>query len=103
VENRFRRITLVNRAKTERLTIDSSLRFHNLVTGREQDMGDIVIIELKRDGLQPSPILRLLNELRIHPLGFSKYCIGSALTNSDLRQNRFKPRLTAIAKLLENK
>ena len=30
LNNHFSRITLVNKAKTERLTIDSSLRFHNL-------------------------------------------------------------------------
>ena len=29
INNHFRRITLVNRGKTERLTIDSQLRFHN--------------------------------------------------------------------------
>ena len=85
LENRFDRITLVNKDKTERLTIDSNLRFHNIATDKSRHMGDIVIIELKRDGLKPSPILPKLLELRIHPHGFSKYCIGSALTNDDLR------------------
>ena len=32
LENRFDRITLVNKGKTERLTIDSNLRFHNIST-----------------------------------------------------------------------
>ena len=59
-----------------------------------------VIIELKRDGHQPSPILPKLLQLRIHPHGFSKYCIGSALTNEALRRNRFKPRLHYVQKLL---
>ena len=63
-------------------------------------MGDLVIIELKRDGHQPSPILSKLLQLRIHPHGFSKYCIGSALTNEALRRNRFKPRLHYVQKLL---
>ena len=31
LNNHFSRITLVNKAKTERLTIDSGLRFHNLL------------------------------------------------------------------------
>ena len=57
LENRFDRITLVNKGKTERLTIDSNLRFHNIATDKSRHMGDIVIIELKRDGLKPSPIL----------------------------------------------
>ncbi|MBQ8990210.1 MAG: polyphosphate polymerase domain-containing protein [Prevotella sp.] len=100
LENRFDRITLVNKAKTERLTIDSNLRFHNIATDNFRFMGDIVIIELKRDGLKPSPILSKLLELRIHPHGFSKYCIGSALTNDDLRRNRIKPRLHSIEKIV---
>ena len=61
-------------------------------------MGNIVIIELKRDGLQPSPITGKLLQLRIFPHGFSKYVIGSALTNSGLRHNRIKPRLRSIEK-----
>ncbi len=100
LENRFDRITLVNKGKTERLTIDTKLRFHNIVTDHYRFMGDIVIIELKRDGLKPSPILSKLLELRIHPHGFSKYCIGSALTNDSLRRNRIKPRLHSIEKIL---
>ena len=101
LENRFDRITLVNKGKTERLTIDTNLCFHNITTGGDRSMGDIVIIELKRDGNQPSPILGRLLELRIHPHGFSKYCIGSALTNESLRRNRIKPRLRSIEKILE--
>ena len=100
LENHFHRITLVNKAKTERLTIDSDLCFHNLVTGRDVDLTGLVIIELKRDGLQPSPILGMLRELRIKPSGFSKYCMGSALTNPSLKRNNFKERLHLIDRLL---
>ena len=96
INNHFRRITLVNRGKTERLTIDSELRFHNLVSGIDKDMGDLVIIELKRDGLVFSPVLEMLRQLRIHPHGFSKYCMGSALTNPQLPVNRFKTKLRDI-------
>lgn len=99
IENRFNRITLVNNNKTERLTIDTDLCFHNIHTGNDCSLPELAIIELKRDGLVPSPILALLNELRIKPLGFSKYCIGTALTNPDIRQNRFKQRLHALEKL----
>ncbi len=103
LENRFDRITLVNKGKTERLTIDTNLRFHNIATESYRFMDNFVIIELKRDGLMPSPILDKLNELRIKPHGFSKYCIGSALTNNELRTNRFKMRLHDVERLLEGK
>lgn len=99
IENRFHRITLVNKAKTERLTIDTDLEFYNLATNKNYALNDIAIIELKRDGLQPSPVLAMLRQLRIKPLGFSKYCIGEALTNPDLRKNRFKTRIRKILKI----
>jgi hypothetical protein len=100
VENNFHRITLVNDAKTERLTIDFGIHIRNHETGAEADFDNLVIIELKRDGRVPSPVLAMLRELRIKPSGFSKYCIGSALTKPTLKRNRFKPRFTKIGKLL---
>ena len=101
LNNHFSRITLVNKAKTERLTIDSALHFHNIVSGVDKDMGDLVIIELKRDGQVYSPVLEMLRQLRIHPHGFSKYCMGSALTNPELRINRFKRKLIEINKIID--
>ena len=100
MHNSFRRITLVNKAKTERLTIDSDLHFHNVQTHTDCDMGPLVIIELKRDGLVYSPVLAMLKLLRIHPHGFSKYCMGAALTNQHLPVNRFKVKLRDVKKTL---
>jgi len=102
IENRFHRITLVNKGKTERLTIDLDLQFNNIVTGQSLKLDNVVIIELKRDGLVSSPILPLLKTLRIKKCGFSKYCIGSAFTNPDIPHNRFKERLRKIKKLQIN-
>ena len=102
LNNHFRRITLVNKAKTERLTIDSQLSFHNLVNDERKDMGNLVVIELKRDGRVPSPVLQMLRQLHIHPHGFSKYCMGSALTNPQLPCNRFKSKLIEIKKIVNN-
>lgn len=102
LNNHFSRITLVNKAKTERLTIDSRLSFRNLVNGTQKDMGNLVIIELKRDGRVSSPIIEMLRQLHIHPHGFSKYCMGSALTNPQLPCNRFKRKLIEIDKIVNN-
>ena len=99
IENSFHRITLVNNDKTERLTIDTGLSFHNITTGNYCSLDHLAIIELKRDGLKPSPVLDMLRELRIQQCGFSKYCVGEALTNPSLRTNRMKPRLRQLAKL----
>lgn len=103
IENWFNRITLVNYGKTERLTIDFNLRFHNLVTDCHDRLDHVAIIELKRDGNVYSPALDIIRNLRIRRSGFSKYCIGSALTHSGLKRNNFKPRLALIHKLETNK
>ena len=101
LSNHFSRVTLVNKGMTERLTIDTGLNFHNLLNGNDKDMGQLVVIELKRDGLVYSPVLQMLRQLRIQPHGFSKYCMGSALTGQDhLPVNRFKCKLIEINKLV---
>ena len=92
----------MNRGKTERLTIDFNVQFHNLETGEKGKENELVIIELKRDGLVFSPIKQLLIQLRIKPFGFSKYCIGSLLTNKDLKRNLFKPKVIQIRKLVNS-
>jgi len=101
MHNYFRRVTLVNKAKTERLTIDSSIEFNNVLTNTHRDMGRFVIIELKRDGLVFSPVLEMLLKLRIHPHGFSKYCMGAAMTNEALPVNRFKQKLRDVERILK--
>lgn len=99
VENSFERITLVNMAKTERLTIDVGLTFHNLETGQTRKMDNLVVVEVKRNGRVDSPVVGVLRDLRVHPSGFSKYCIGSALTNPSLKRNRFNIRIRKVNKL----
>ena len=99
VRNRFHRITLVNYGKTERLTIDYDVQFHNMETEHDANVGPLVIIELKRDGNVFSPVLDILRQLRIKPSGFSKYCIGSVMTNRGLKQNMFKQKLINLGKL----
>lgn len=99
IENRFSRITLVNRNLAERLTIDTYLRFRNIGTGQTCSLDDLVVIELKRDGHTRSPILDVLRECHIHPAKFSKYCMGMAFTDEKLRYNRFKSRLRQVEKL----
>ena len=99
VQNLFDRVTLVNKAKTERLTIDYNIRFHNFETNNDADSDQLVIIELKRDGNVYSPICSLLRDLHIHPTGFSKCCIGMVWTDPGLKQNNFKEKVRKLAKI----
>ena len=79
------------------------MRFHNFETDADAQTGDLVIIELKRDGNVYSPVLDILRELRIKPSGFSKYCIGSVMTNKSLKQNNFMERMVLFDKLAGQK
>ena len=99
VQNMFDRITLVNMGKTERLTIDYNIKFHNFETGNDADSDQLVIIELKRDGNVYSPICSLLRDLHIHPTGFSKCCIGMVWTDPSLKSNNFKNKVRKLAKI----
>lgn len=102
LSTRFHRITLVNKAKTERLTIDLDLVWSNELTGIEKTYKDLVIIELKRDGNVPSLMTDIMLNLRQHPFKISKYCIGTALTTPGLKKNRFKAKIRYIDKLLNS-
>ena len=52
---------------TERLTIDTGVHFHHLITGTEARLENLAIIELKRDGRTYSPIGEILRELHVRP------------------------------------
>ena len=95
----FDRITLVNFEKTERLTIDCNCAFNNLVTGTSASMDPLVIMELKQDGRARSLLKEVLFDLRIKPYKISKYCIGTAMTRPEVKQNRFKKKIRRINKL----
>lgn len=99
----FRRITLVNAAKTERLTIDTSVRFSNCRTGLGSNLKDAVIIELKQDGRFASQMKGILLDHRIKPLRVSKYCIAETLTDPSAKKNRFKEKVRSIEKIINDK
>lgn len=99
VQNRFDRVTLVNKGKTERLTIDFNVGFLNKENQHRHGTDQLVVIELKRDGNVFSPITNLLRDIHVHPTGFSKCCIGMVLTDPTLKQNAFKPKLRKLEKI----
>ncbi|MBR6847577.1 MAG: polyphosphate polymerase domain-containing protein [Bacteroidales bacterium] len=99
LETAFDRFTLVNFEKTERLTIDCNLHFNNFVSGAKASMDPLVIMELKQDGRARSLLKEVLFDLRIKPYKISKYCIGTAMTRPEVKQNRFKKKIRRINKL----
>ena len=103
LETAFRRITLVNAEKTERLTIDVELAFRNFRTGREASLLDSVIIELKQDGRASSPMKGILLDHRVKPFRVSKYCVAVTLTDPAARSGRFKTKVRRMEKVINHK
>ena len=103
LENRFERITLVDKGMSERITIDRGITFHNRATGIEADISKLLVIEVKHEvGAPMSNIERALHDLHVLPRRMSKYCIGTALTDPAAKRNRFKPKLLHIEKIMNN-
>ena len=99
----FDRITLVDAAHTERLTIDMGLHFHNFVTGLDGNMANAVIIELKQDGRSESQMRKILLDHRVKPYRISKYTIGTVLTDPGAKDNRFKEKIRYIEKTINKR
>ncbi len=89
--NYFDRVTLVNNAKTERLTLDFNLHF-NLPQGIQTPVySETVIVEIKQDKRAESRASAMLRQENIRPTGMSKYCTGMLLLNTWLHCKQYKP------------
>ncbi|MCB0046281.1 MAG: polyphosphate polymerase domain-containing protein [Caldilineaceae bacterium] len=98
ISNTFRRITIVNEALYERLTIDLDFRFD--WNGRGDQMNDLAIVEVKQPRFSlHSPFIKHMQYRAIYRTGFSKYCAGMAYIYPHLKANRFKRRSLLIRRL----
>lgn len=97
--NGYSRITLVNQAQTERVTLDIDLDFA-WQTNRVGLPG-IVIAEVKQEGsAAPSEFIDLMRTQHVARSSFSKYCIGASLLYPHLKYNNFKATYRLINKLM---
>jgi hypothetical protein len=68
--------------------------------GTTVELPFIVIVELKSESFAcHSPFGSAVRQSGIHPLGFSKYCIGNALLLDVPRKNILKQRLLLLKKI----
>jgi hypothetical protein len=99
LDNGFIRITLVGIESKERITLDFNLTFgdrHGKISG----FPFLAIAELKREcNSCYSPFGNTMKQFGIHPNGFSKYCMGSALVKDMPRKNVLKHNLLLINRI----
>lgn len=100
LKNNFNRITLVDIVSQERVTIDRSISFRSEETGNIIELPEIVVCEIKQDRRNgASRIETALENFGYKTCSISKYCIGSALLNHNVRTNNFKSKLRKIEKI----
>lgn len=99
IKNNFHRITLAHKYDKERITLDFNLSYTCDFAGIEKkhDLPNLAICEVKREGFSnTSEFMTILRSEDIRQSRMSKYCIGAALLNSDLKKNQFKSKLRYI-------
>jgi len=103
LENSFIRITLVHREIPERITIDLNLIYKRTDQEKNIRLPGVSIIEVKRNrDSNHSDMVKALHYRHIQPMGFSKYCMGTALTQDSVKKNLFRKRLRQLSKMDEN-
>ncbi|UCH15306.1 MAG: polyphosphate polymerase domain-containing protein, partial [Bacteroidales bacterium] len=102
LKNNFHRITLAHKHDKERITLDFNLSYTCDFAGikKQHDLPNLAICEVKREGFSnTSEFMTILRSEDIRQSRMSKYCIGAALLNSDLKKNQFKAKLRYIESL----
>jgi len=97
---RFNRVTFADLVHKERLTFDMNLTYTDMRCNRRK-IPNLIISELKSENPSTSsPFFQYLKKIGITPSGFSKYCIGIALMEKDIKYNRFKGKLSKLENLM---
>ena len=98
LDNRFSRITLINKNFKERCTIDTKILFES--KGMATSLQNISIVEVKNENgsRKDSKIFDALRDLHMRPTSISKYCIGRVLSDSYLKSNTFKRTILKLKK-----
>lgn len=98
--NYYTRITLASKNSLERLTIDTNLKFYDGTKKKHVELPDLAVIELKQKKFSNSSyFVRLMHQMGVRPLGFSKYCIGVCSVYDNVKSNNFKEKLMIVNKL----
>jgi hypothetical protein len=96
----YNRITFANYTRKERLTIDTGLSYIGRNSKRKR-IENLIIAELKSKKLSVNAELyQHLKRLKIFPVRFSKYCMGVAMTEQNVKYNRFKKKLQKLNKFV---
>lgn len=93
----YNRITLLNKSEREKITFDRNVTFN--ANGKAFNSNGLVIIERKSIKPDYSEFENTVTKLSAQKLRISKYCLGTILTDENIKRNRFKTKLLTINKV----
>lgn len=94
----YTRLTFVNLANGERLTLDLDLTFRR--ERQQQHYGQVVVAEIKQDARQKSYFETLMKRYHLREGAMSKYCLGVVCLFPHIKHNRFKLKLNHLQKII---
>jgi hypothetical protein len=98
----YERMAFANEKTGERLTLDFNLSFKMLDGGERVSLNDFFVAELKQNTYNlRSPFSLEMSRRGIRSNNFSKYCMGCAISNSRMKQNKFKAVILSVNKLVK--
>ena len=94
--NNYHRMTFTHLRKKEKITLDFNLGFENPDDGLQYHIDDYFVVEVKtKDKVHHSDFSLYCKEKGIRKNRFSKYCMGTCLTNNnEFKKNNFKKKLS---------
>ena len=92
-----KRITLVNKGLTERVTLDFDMNY--LVNDEWHSYPEIMIAEVKQDKSDKSEFINIMRKRHIHQTSLSKYCFGMANFMEGIKYNNFKKQISYVNKI----
>ncbi|MFB4306256.1 VTC domain-containing protein [Actinomadura sp. GTD37] len=87
----YRRVTLVQRSGTGRVTLDAGLVCSR--PGRRVEARDDWVLVESKSAAADTPADRLLRRMRVHPVKISKYCLAVAVLYPGTASNPWRPAL----------
>ena len=101
LDNSFNRVTLINKARTERLTFDFNLSFKSFEGNETPVYNNTVVMELKQNKQAGSSIKQRLKNSNIRQCGMSKYCVGMLLLHKQLPLKMYKKNYTKFKNTIQ--
>ena len=97
IQVNYKRITLINKGMTERITIDFDMSY--LIDGARYEYPELIILEVKQNKSSQSRFMEIMHEQHLHRVSLSKYCFGIASYVDGIKKNYFKNQIRYVKKI----